>query len=414
MYRSPLGEIRSSISKTLDQGFGTTFDAHVMAGYRFLMRYYRNVSRLLLFKTSLTIQGAKIYIFGFSRGAYTARFLARMINKVGLLCKGNEEMVPFAFVLYQRYLQGEFREDAFSSTGSTDAKQTNGACQGKPVPASAAPATSWEQDDVNGASGELEPLMPRKDIPPAVTIEHSDETQAALNEIKAFSHTFCRKEPVESCSGKRDGNIKVYFLGIWDCVNSVAVLERKANHPVPVNGTAHYVRHAVAIDERRVKFKPALLAQDIEGSAHSHEDIKEVWFPGSHGDVGGGWPATRDNLLDENNSDQMSLWDRFKNFWVTRKPKEASKNALAEPLQMSDVSLAWMISELELVKAKDESAGVEWCTESADDFKTEFRKRQNEALTGFMHDTLRFGYGTAFIKVLFWKFMGKSTSSHDG
>lgn len=33
----------SSFSQTVDQGIGTTFDAHVMAGYRFLMRYYDSV-----------------------------------------------------------------------------------------------------------------------------------------------------------------------------------------------------------------------------------------------------------------------------------------------------------------------------------------------------------------------------------
>lgn len=33
----------SSISQTIDQGIGTTFDAHLMAGYRFLMRYYDSV-----------------------------------------------------------------------------------------------------------------------------------------------------------------------------------------------------------------------------------------------------------------------------------------------------------------------------------------------------------------------------------
>lgn len=39
-----LGEFASNISKTIDSGFGTTFDAHVIAGYRFLMRYYEPVS----------------------------------------------------------------------------------------------------------------------------------------------------------------------------------------------------------------------------------------------------------------------------------------------------------------------------------------------------------------------------------
>jgi uncharacterized protein (DUF2235 family) len=38
-----LGGVRSSISKTIDEGIATTFDAHVMAGYRFLMRYHEPV-----------------------------------------------------------------------------------------------------------------------------------------------------------------------------------------------------------------------------------------------------------------------------------------------------------------------------------------------------------------------------------
>lgn len=89
-------------------------------------------------------------------------------------------------------------------------------------------------------------------------------------------------------------NIKVYFLGIWDCVNSVAVLERKAPAPMPVKSTAQIVRHAVSVDGRRVKFKPALLAQDIRAPCgHDHENIKEVWFPGGHGDVGGGGQRAR-------------------------------------------------------------------------------------------------------------------------
>jgi len=54
-----------------------------MGGYKFLMRYY-NV-------------GDDIYLFGFSRGAYTARFLAEMLDHVGLLSAGNEEMARFAW-----------------------------------------------------------------------------------------------------------------------------------------------------------------------------------------------------------------------------------------------------------------------------------------------------------------------------
>ena len=41
--------------------------------------------------------GDDIYFFGFSRGAYTARFLAEMLDYVGLLSAGNEELLRFAW-----------------------------------------------------------------------------------------------------------------------------------------------------------------------------------------------------------------------------------------------------------------------------------------------------------------------------
>ncbi|KAI1449741.1 hypothetical protein F5Y02DRAFT_427729 [Annulohypoxylon stygium] len=366
--KSWFGEMRSSISQTIDQGIGTTFDVHVMAGYRFLMRYYD--------------PGDKIYMFGFSRGAFTAKFLARMINTVGLLCKGNEEMVLFAYRLYQRYLAGETNN---FQKGTTTASTT---------------------------TGETEPLL--NDMDPGDDADaneshhhkhHKHKHQMARDEITAFSSTFCRKEQTVHCDGiVEESNIKVYFLGIWDCVNSVAILERKTPVPVPVRGTAQFVRHAVAVDERRVKFKAALLAQDIRISDHTHEDIKEVWFPGCHGDVGGGWPATVGHPLD--NNEKMTIWQRVKNFWTTRKAKEPSGDVSKDPFQMSDIPLAWMIREVELVGEKDPSAAVKWA-EGVNGFKKRFSKQKNKdkALRGFMHDSLRFGYGTGFVGVLLWKLM---------
>lgn len=43
MHKSYWGEMCNTVSQTVDQGLGTTFDAHVMAGYRFLMRFYDSV-----------------------------------------------------------------------------------------------------------------------------------------------------------------------------------------------------------------------------------------------------------------------------------------------------------------------------------------------------------------------------------
>lgn len=65
----------------LDLAVAILLENHVSDAYRYLMRYYE--------------PGDRIFVFGFSRGAYSARVLAAMIHKVGLLGKGNEEMISF-------------------------------------------------------------------------------------------------------------------------------------------------------------------------------------------------------------------------------------------------------------------------------------------------------------------------------
>ena len=65
-------------------GFGIT--RNIEDGYEFLMNTYR--------------EGDRIYLFGFSRGAYTARALAGMVYKCGLLRKGNKNLIPYASKMY--------------------------------------------------------------------------------------------------------------------------------------------------------------------------------------------------------------------------------------------------------------------------------------------------------------------------
>ncbi|PWW73357.1 hypothetical protein C7212DRAFT_367289 [Tuber magnatum] len=79
------------ITQTLDEALGTSFADHVVSGYKFIMRHYT--------------PDDDIYILGFSRGAYTARFLAQMVQTIGLLSRGNEEMINFAWDTYAKYEQ---------------------------------------------------------------------------------------------------------------------------------------------------------------------------------------------------------------------------------------------------------------------------------------------------------------------
>lgn len=59
---------------------------NIEEAYRFLMNAYRADDR--------------IFIFGFSRGAYTALALAGMLRTVGLLRPGSDNLVPYALKLY--------------------------------------------------------------------------------------------------------------------------------------------------------------------------------------------------------------------------------------------------------------------------------------------------------------------------
>ncbi|KAH9070704.1 hypothetical protein EDB83DRAFT_2221677 [Lactarius deliciosus] len=81
---SPLFEKAAEI---LDDTIAWYLYQHIMDGYKFLMQNY-NV-------------GDKVCLFGFSRGAYTARALAGMLHKVGLLSRDNIEQIPFAYELYK-------------------------------------------------------------------------------------------------------------------------------------------------------------------------------------------------------------------------------------------------------------------------------------------------------------------------
>lgn len=153
-----------------------------MGGYKFLMRYYSCEDDL--------------YFFGFSRGAYTARFLAEMLDNIGLLSAGNEELIRFAWKTYAKWASR-------SNDGSEDSKQ---------------------------------------------------EEYELYAFMRGFRETFCR--PVR----------RIRFMGLFDTVNSVPKFEsawmQRSKFPYTARSSAKVIRHAVAIDERRAKFRQDLISGD--------------------------------------------------------------------------------------------------------------------------------------------------------
>lgn len=84
------------------QGVGTHRGLDRFTGGAFGMGLSRNIQEAYRFIVHNMEQGDRLYVFGFSRGAYTARSLCGLVRKAGVLQKQHSERVPEAYALYRR------------------------------------------------------------------------------------------------------------------------------------------------------------------------------------------------------------------------------------------------------------------------------------------------------------------------
>ncbi|GAA6062894.1 hypothetical protein JCM10212_002116 [Sporobolomyces blumeae] len=91
-YQSGIGiayghlTVFDKIAQIVDEGIAFSLATHIKHAYTWLMNHWKPNDR--------------IFIFGFSRGAFTGRALAGMLQQVGLLPAGNEESVAMAYSIY--------------------------------------------------------------------------------------------------------------------------------------------------------------------------------------------------------------------------------------------------------------------------------------------------------------------------
>jgi hypothetical protein len=91
-----------------------------------------------------------------------------------------------------------------------------------------------------------------------------------------------------------------YFIGIWDTVRALGipgssglVFWRHAFHNATLHARVPSARQALSIDENRQIFAPEIWDEPEESpEAKARGRIKQVWFPGVHSDIGGGFPET--------------------------------------------------------------------------------------------------------------------------
>jgi uncharacterized protein (DUF2235 family) len=192
-------------------GYGLEND--VRDAYVFLMRYYEPRD--------------KVFLFGFSRGAYTVRAVASLLHMYGLVQPGNDALVPYTIRMMMAIERARGEE--------TGARQ---------------------------AVGDY------------------------FNLARDFRETMSRTE------------CKPWFVGVWDTVSSVGWVENPLKLPYVANNPDIEIgRHAIAIDERRAFFRNHLWRAPADTSQpHGPKDVKQVWFPGVHCDVGGGYSEAESGL----------------------------------------------------------------------------------------------------------------------
>ncbi|KAL8994259.1 MAG: hypothetical protein Q9169_005712 [Polycauliona sp. 2 TL-2023] len=284
---------KSWYQKAKDSAVGTSFDSHVMGGYKFLMRCYEDDD---------------IFLFGFSRGAYVARFLAEMLDHVGLLSKGNEEMAYFAWKAFAQWQerQDDSEEDkekkhkmhqflkAFRETFSRPVRRIrfmglfdtvnsvprfeNAWMERSKFPYTARSSAKVIRHAVSIDERTNGDQMTKKDEEDVFTAPRQPDRFRRPSQVRATADT-------ARLSGERTHRRDVSRLG--DRLTREDMHRTRSLSPMPAGGESksmHSVESQLSLNP------PTPLEDENDIDELAEQDIEELWFPGCHADLGGGWP----------------------------------------------------------------------------------------------------------------------------
>lgn len=218
--------------------FGSGVSERIREGYHWLVKNYQD--------------GAEIYVFGFSRGAFSARSLVQMIATCGLTRPEalGEWDVDQAFERYE-------------SIASQESEEV------RPVWR----LRYWQRHP--------------EEAPPGW--QPTPEDLRLMDEAKVRV-------------------VKVRMAGLWDTVgalgttalkNPEASTQKAASHNVRPTKAQEHGYHALAIDEHRPMFQDTLWrvfveqGQEEAAMARYAPYYEQRWFVGAHSDVGGGYRDDR-------------------------------------------------------------------------------------------------------------------------
>ena len=235
MYDDGVGSQQFLLFKLLGGAFGWGLKRNVIELYMFLCRNYCAGDSVE--------ESDRIYLFGFSRGAFTVRVLAGLIAACGL-CTGfrsDRELHAMARANYETYRKKYDRWRLSTPFAWIRDRLRNGAC----------------------------------------TVGHA-VVRPQIAFVGVWDTVDAYGLPVDE------------LVGLWDrFIFPLRFKDGKLSKQVLK------ACHALSIDDERHTFHPVLWDESTECSPGCMEDeckecvagrIEQVWFPGVHSDVGGGYP----------------------------------------------------------------------------------------------------------------------------
>ncbi|KAI8635092.1 hypothetical protein F5Y19DRAFT_135490 [Xylariaceae sp. FL1651] len=231
-YQSGVGSNSGALDRLFGGAFGVGISENIREAYAFVCANY--------------VDGDEIVLLGFSRGAFTARSVGGMISDLGLLTRDGMDYFYPIFKDMQNWSNDKY-DDPFPTTPFSN----------KPKGDSA--ASIYREQLVEKGYSRVKENMGQGDL------------------------------------------IRVLAIGVWDTVGSLGIPDVEILSRLGVKRSTHEYQfynthlsnriqhgfHALALDETRGPFSPTLWERRPQEQGTS--DLRQVWFPGSHGNIGGGW-----------------------------------------------------------------------------------------------------------------------------
>lgn len=260
-YLPGVGTSSIGVIRWLDAATGFGVPSNVRKLYRFLCWNWR--------------PGDRIFLIGFSRGAFTVRTLAGLIAHQGLMPREMGQC-EVSTAEMRRNAKGAWRAYRVAS-----------------VPRRG-PVRLWR------AIGRVCVGLKRRIFGQA---PHS-EIESGLPNDRAPVMRWKAQEEIAFATAAPSRGVRVDFLGVFDTVEAFGLPIEELRRPIGVlffplkfdntlcAASVRRASHALAVDEARQTFD----AVRFDLSSRRWQTIRERWFPGVHSDIGGGYPDDHNSV----------------------------------------------------------------------------------------------------------------------